>query len=245
LDEPVIEQKDEPPVNSESETEPAFTMQEPVTMERAVQTESERVNDRSVVNGKPRLQPEPALQPEDLALQHDFENLLKAQNIASGSFVIICANTKLRRKMLAALSNDDFRVKENKNGNSIEHAKVQLSGERTMELFGFSTEGKYLGALQQLPGLTGYIVLIQGHETSRFGYLSYLLDHLRNKLSVSGLLAINRDAGQNAPPLEVIRYTLNTASDAIISEVSVSEPESLRNLLKKLTPKATLSGEAQ
>jgi CheY-like chemotaxis protein/signal recognition particle receptor subunit beta len=233
----------EEPVEKSLSVEPESGVEEEFAVKPAIAKDNERSVERSVQNGKSGLPAEPSIRQEQFALQQDFEKLLKARNTDAGNFVIISADTELRRGILAVLTNGGSRVKQSSNGDVIEHAKLHISGEKSLEVFGFPTAGKYIGVLQQLPDLLGYVVLIQGHETSRFGYLSYLLDHLQDKLQVPGLLAVNRAAGKNTPPLEVVRYALNLSSNEEIAEVATEDQDSLHNLLNTLAGMTVPSGQ--
>jgi hypothetical protein len=233
------ESESESEKESEKESESAFNLPAPFSQESMQPPANDLPADHTALDDIQLPASDPPANLTAATLAMEFETLFEARNIQRGSFVVVCADTTLRKQLITTLTDDTFSQKEIGAGHFFEHGKLMTPGKRHVEIFGVSTEGRYLALLQQLPTLAAYVVLIESHQTTRFGYLSYLLDHLKDQLAAPGLLAVSLSNEQHAPPIEVIRYALNLSAADPIAEVNGADEPSVREMLQMLCKSKT------
>jgi signal recognition particle receptor subunit beta len=129
------------------------------------------------------------------------------------------------------------KVIESERGQSIELGKVTTPSNRTMEILGLSTERKFLQMLDQMESkLIGLVILVVANNSSNLGYLGYLINFLKEKLSAPFVIAVYQPLDTTPIPLDFIRSSLNLDEKEQLVNIKLSELDSVTHVLNQLKP---------
>ncbi len=168
-----------------------------------------------------------------------FDQLFNGHAEAVGRFVVVSADIISRKNLIAVLSQNNFLSKslDRNDSMSFEFAKIVTPSQHAIEIFGVSTERRFLQMLEQLSDtLIGYVVLIGDQNLSNLGYTGYLIDSLKRQFSVPHIIVMIQSNRKRTIPLDVVRYTLKLEEKEQLLEVDVRDLESVKHLLQQLEP---------
>ncbi len=165
-----------------------------------------------------------------------FDDLLKAANQDTGNLVFISSNAHTRKWIITSLTKGQDKIKNGKDI-SFEAGKILTPGEKTVTIFGISSDKKCLPMLDALNDqpLLGCLFVIDGQQSSNLGYLGYLWNAIITKYPVPHLVAVNHSEEGATVPLDVIRHSMNLAENEQIVELNIENFNSLTHSISQLT----------
>lgn len=167
------------------------------------------------------------------------DDLLGERRRGPRHLLIISSHDRYRKELINTMTKGELSSKKIDSGHehSIELGRVKTPSNRTMEIFGLSTERTFLQMLDQFESqLVGCIILAIADNSSNLGYLGYLINSLKGKLNAPFVIAVYQPPGTNPIPLDFIRYSLNLDEKEQLVTLNVSELDSVTHVLNQLKP---------
>lgn len=168
-----------------------------------------------------------------------WDQLFAGLTSQSGRLVIIGSDSEYRREFVSTLTSGRYseKVIDSENGHSFELGKIITSNQRVVEVFGLSTQNKYLQLFERISGsMIGYVLLVAGDDPPDLGYLGYLTNSLKSKFAVPHIIAVYHPAGKKPMPLDILRYTLKIDESEQLAELDAKDIGSVRHVLEQLVP---------
>ncbi len=165
------------------------------------------------------------------------DDLLGDKKQGPRHLVVLASHNRHRHEVIGTMTKGKVSTKEidPERGQSIELGKVITPSNRTMEIFGFSTERKFLQMLEQMEHeLVGFVVLVVANNSANLGYLGYLIKSLKERLSAPFVIAVHQPPDTNPIPLDFIRYSLNLDEKEQLVSIKLSELDSVTHVLNQL-----------
>ena len=153
--------------------------------------------------------------------------------------VVLGSHNLYRKELIGTMTRGKVSTKviESERRQSIELGKVTTPSNRTMEIFGLSTERKFLQMLDQMESkLIGLVILVVANNSANLGYLGYLINSLKERLSAPFVIAVHQPLDTNPIPLDFIRYSLNLDEKEQLVNIKLSELDSVTHVLNQLKP---------
>jgi len=167
------------------------------------------------------------------------DDLLGDKKRGPRHLVVLGSHNLYRKELIGTMTRGKVSTKviESERGQSIELGKVTTPSNRTMEIVGLSTERKFLQMLDQMESkLIGFVILVVANNSSNLGYLGYLINFLKERLSAPFVIAVHQPPDTNPIPLDFIRYSLNLDEKEQLVNINLSELDSVTHVLNQLKP---------
>ena len=259
--EPVNDKKEEPEFEDIREFEEfkiEFNIKEPLSEEILPTVpeppkENDRLNSKTPAVADDNLVPEaPALNGKTITREANYDNyenlehfdfaatcddLLGDKKRGPRHLVVLGSHNLYRKELIGTMTKGRVSTKviESERGQSIELGKVTTPSNRTMEIFGLSTERKFLQMLDQMESkLIGLVILVVANNSANLGYLGYLINSLKERLSAPFVIAVHQPQDTNPIPLDFIRYSLNLDEKEQLVNIKLSELDSVTHVLNQL-----------
>lgn len=233
-----------PPISSQPEApEPPRPVEEESAPAEAPEPMPEQpATSFSVNNGK---SPTPTVE-ETRVRQNGFtpvfSQILAQRQTQEGYVVVISDVSGYRQPLLATLTNNQYTTKvlDAASGKSMEAARIDLPDGRSLNILGLSVEQNYLHLLRQVSDrLLGYLVVVDGAQDTKLGYLGYLINYLKTQTAAPHVVAVYRSDNQSRLSLEFLRNALRLEEKDQLIEFDAQSQESVQHLIAQLIPPAT------
>jgi len=250
--EPVNDKKEEPQfadIREFEEFKIEFNIKEPLSEEISPTVpEPPKENDDNLVPEEPALNGKAITRDANHDnyenLEHfDFaatcDDLLGDKKRGPRHLVVLGSHNLYRKELIGTMTRGKVSTKviESERGQSIELGKVTTPSNRTMEIFGLSTERKFLQMLDQMESkLIGLVILVVANNSSNLGYLGYLINFLKERLSAPFVIAVHQPLDTTPIPLDFIRYSLSLDEKEQLVNINLSELDSVTHVLNQLKP---------
>ncbi len=250
--EPVNDKKEEPQfadIREFEEFKIEFNIKEPVSEEISPTVpEPPKENDDNLVPEEPALNGKAITREANYDnyenLEHfDFaatcDDLLGDKKRGPRHLVVLGSHNLYRKELIGTMTRGKVSTKviESERGQSIELGKVTTPSNRTMEILGLSTERKFLKMLDQMESkLIGFVILVVANNSSNLGYLGYLINFLKERLSAPFVIAVYQPLATTPIPLDFIRSSLNLDEKEQLVNIKLSELDSVTHVLNQLKP---------
>jgi len=250
--EPVNDKKEEPQfadIREFEEFKIEFNIKEPLSEEISPTVpEPPKENDDNLVPEEPALNGKAITREANYDnyenLEHfDFaatcDDLLGDKKRGPRHLVVLGSHNLYRKELIGTMTRGKVSTKviESERGQSIELGKVTTPSNRTMEILGLSTERKFLQMLDQMESkLIGFVILVVANNSSNLGYLGYLINFLKERLSAPFVIAVYQPLDTTPIPLDFIRSSLNLDEKEQLVNIKLSELDSVTHVLNQLKP---------
>ena len=164
------------------------------------------------------------------------EQLFDAAGVRRGRLAVISSDDAYRRALVDTLTEGQFRAGTLEQA-AIEVARLKGAGGQSLEVLGISTAATSLKLLDDgTTTLLGYVLLVSGDDPPDLGYLGYLINSLKRRVTAPHVVAVYYPSGKKTMPLDVIRYSLKMNEHDQLIEVDAYSIESIAQLLQQLIP---------
>jgi len=222
--EPLIEENDHPKIETPPVSDDNSVPEEPADNGKAIAREANYDNYENL---------------EHFDFAATCDDLLGEKKRGPRHLVVLGSHNLHRKELIGTMTKGKVSTKviDSERGQIIELGKVITPSNRTMEIFGLSTERKFLQMLEQMESkLIGFIILVIANNSANLGYLGYLVNSLKERLSAPFVIAVHQPLDANPIPLDFIRYSLNLDEKEQLVSIKLSELDSITHVLSQLKP---------
>jgi signal recognition particle receptor subunit beta len=175
---------------------------------------------------------EKLLSPEDSEV---LQKKLRAESLTAGKLIILGTNTCRKTDFIRQMSQGS--ISNMRSNQDLDYAKVELTSNFTLQVFGIPLDRKLAGVVSKLSGgLIGYIILIDAQRPDELEYTNYIINNLITTHNAAISLAITNISTNNKKAINEVKKIIIPSDGREILVCDVANKDDIRKVLLSLSP---------